>query len=510
VEAHAQLSGRGGTRRRGPLLGLLGDERLARLVAGGDDRAFASLYERHHQALYRYCRSLAGTDADAHDALQSTFTAALVALRRGQRDAPLRPWLFRIAHNESISLLRRRRGGSERAEASESATPSAAQVAADRERLRLLVADLQELPERQRGALVMRELSGLSHEEIAQALDISTGAAKQTVFEARQSLIEFAEGRAMACEEILRVVSDGDRRALRGRRVRAHLRDCSRCSAFAAAIPARQAELKAVAPALPAIAAASLFTRIMGGGSGHGGGSGLVAGATGKSVGAALSAKTMGAGAALVATAAVGATGVIHHFTHSSPRSHAAVSRVAPPSPRAGATAAGADASKTLRVDRADGGVGSARAAVRVSAGRSRPPGAAPGPHRSTHASVSPPLASASPGATTSARVPDGGRAATHTGAAHAHGGRAAHGISHHHRGARSVGPSHRTGSTHAGSSRSHGRSNSGSAPRHPPAGAGASGPKPDVGAGSGATGGSGVTDAGQGAPSRSGHATTP
>src|SRR5258708_26906242 len=91
----------------------LGDERLARLVARGNERAFALLYERHHQALYRYCRSIVRDETDAQDALHSTFAGALVALLRGARDAPLRPWLFRIAHNEAVSLLRRRRPGVE-------------------------------------------------------------------------------------------------------------------------------------------------------------------------------------------------------------------------------------------------------------------------------------------------------------------------------------------------------------------------------------------------------------
>src|ERR1700733_13609857 len=85
-----------------------GDERLARLVADGDERAFAALYERYHQPLYRYCRSIVRNDADAQDALQAALANAFAALRAGRRDAPLRPWLFRIAHNEAISLLRRR------------------------------------------------------------------------------------------------------------------------------------------------------------------------------------------------------------------------------------------------------------------------------------------------------------------------------------------------------------------------------------------------------------------
>jgi RNA polymerase sigma factor (sigma-70 family) len=178
-------------------LARLGDERLARLVAGGNDRAFTALYERYHQPLYRYCRSIVRNETDAQDALQSTFAGALVALRRGQRSAPVRPWLFRIAHNEAISVLRRRGAGEELSEVSGGSVASAEDQAGDRRRFALLVADLRELPERLRAALLMRELSGLSHEEIAIALDTSLGAAKQAIFEGRRGLAEFAEGRSM-------------------------------------------------------------------------------------------------------------------------------------------------------------------------------------------------------------------------------------------------------------------------------------------------------------------------
>jgi RNA polymerase sigma factor (sigma-70 family) len=286
------------------------DERLARLVGGdGSERAFGVLYERYHQPLYRYCRSMLRNDADAQDALQSALAGAFAALRRGRRDAPLRPWLFRIAHNESVSLLRRRRPECELSEALDCPAVSVEKRVEERARLAVLVADLSALPERQRGALVMRELSGLPHEEIAVALGVSVGAAKQSIFEARRSLLEFSEGRAMACEEVRRMMSDADGRARRGRRVRAHLRDCSGCAAFAAAIPARSADLRAIAPPLPAVAAAGLFARAVGGGSGHGAGSagGLAAGAAGKTAGLAFAAKAL-AGVAIVATATVGAT----------------------------------------------------------------------------------------------------------------------------------------------------------------------------------------------------------
>jgi len=302
----------------------LGDERLARLAARGNTRAFAAVYERYHQVLYRYCRSILRDDADAQDALQSTFTRALSALKRGQRSAPLRPWLFRIAHNEAISVLRRRRRGEESlADASLPLAASAEDQAGERARMTLLLGDLAALPERMRSALVMRELSGLSHEEIAIALETTPGAAKQAIFEARRGLQECAEGRAMACAEVCRAISDGDGRLLRGRRVRAHLRDCASCSAFAASIQARQSDLRALVPVLPAAASAAVLSRAMhlGGAGGGGAGGAAAVGAAGKTIGVAFTSKGF-ATASVLATAAVSVGGV------------AAVVRLAPDSVR--------------------------------------------------------------------------------------------------------------------------------------------------------------------------------
>src|SRR2546423_9321081 len=85
------------------------DQRLARLASRGNARAFALLYERHHQALYRYCLAIVRAPEDAQDALQNTFMNAFAALRASERDVAVRPWLFRVAHNEAVSILRRRR-----------------------------------------------------------------------------------------------------------------------------------------------------------------------------------------------------------------------------------------------------------------------------------------------------------------------------------------------------------------------------------------------------------------
>src|SRR5215468_3606857 len=90
-------------------LQLLGDERLAQLAATGDRRAFDVLFERHRRGLERSARSIVGNEHDAQDVLQSTALKAFVNLGGRSSDAPPRSWLYRIATNEAITVLRRRR-----------------------------------------------------------------------------------------------------------------------------------------------------------------------------------------------------------------------------------------------------------------------------------------------------------------------------------------------------------------------------------------------------------------
>src|SRR6201995_6014621 len=262
------------TSRRLPFgLGRLADERLAQLVAAGRERAFAVLYERYHQPLYRYCRSMLRNDQDAQDAMQSTFAAALAALQQSKRNAPFRPWLFRIAHNEAITVIRGRRdAGQEIPDSVLGYAASASDEADDRARMAVLLADLAQLPERQRAALLMRELNGLSHVEISVALATSVTAAKQAIFDARTALTELAEGRALACEDVRHKISERDGRVLRSRRMRSHLRDCSSCASFAAAISERRSDLRAITPLLPAAASAALLARLGRSASGYAGG----------------------------------------------------------------------------------------------------------------------------------------------------------------------------------------------------------------------------------------------
>jgi RNA polymerase sigma factor (sigma-70 family) len=359
-------------------------------AARRDSAALADLYERHHQALYRYCRSILRDDEEARDALQSTMAKALAALRDEERDFEVRPWLFRIAHNEAISRVRQRREAVDLDAIGTLGSDSLAQAVEDRARLEQLRVDLRDLPERQRAALVLRELSGLSHEEIAVVLHSSARAVKQTIFEARSALHECAEGRAMLCADVQRALSDGDGRVLRGRRLRAHVRSCRMCREFKTALVQRPADLALLAPALPSAAGAALLAKLLpaakagvtsAAGTGAAG-SGVTAGTAGGGVAAGAAGGGVTAGAATggvvatvatkvaivaVAAATLGGTGVVVRdaVTRDDPPRRPDVAAPATGAPRPVSTPA------STRPPAFDAAAGSAGRGASATAGRS-------------------------------------------------------------------------------------------------------------------------------------------
>ncbi len=294
---------------------LLSDERLTRRAVGGDERAFAAIFRRYHQDLYRFCLAIVGNPHDAQEALQNTMAKVLRALPGEEREIELKPWLYRIAHNESIDLLRRRREMHELDVEQVAPGYGLAEDVVTRERLRQLLDDLRELPERQREVLVMRELSGLDFEEIGGALGTSGAVARQTLYEARQSLRQMSEGREMGCSDVVKALSDGDGRVARRRDIRAHLRSCGGCRRFREEIKSRERDLAALAP-LPALTAVGMLQGLLGGSQGASGG-GLAAalgGGAAKSIGASAAAKGI---ATVAVVAALGVTaadkgGAIH------------------------------------------------------------------------------------------------------------------------------------------------------------------------------------------------------
>lgn len=282
------------------------DERLVKRAARGDSGAFEAIYQRYHQELYRFCLTMVGSPQDAQDALQNTMVKVLRALPGEKRKIQLKPWLYRIARNESVETLRKRRDSAE-LEPHQAITSGITETAETRERLRGLLGDLEQLPERQRAALVMRELSGLNFDQIGVAFGSSAAVARQTLYEARLSLRQLEAGREMRCAEVMRELSDADGRVTRRREIRAHLRSCADCRAFRDEISKRHEDLAALS-ALPLAASAALLQGVLGKAAATGaaaaGGSGL-AGSVGAGAGQAVATSAIVKSVATVAVVAV-------------------------------------------------------------------------------------------------------------------------------------------------------------------------------------------------------------
>ncbi len=170
----------------GPALRAQPDRRLVDLVRNGYDAAFEEIVRRYRRPLDRFAAAIVGGHSE--DVTQDAFSKALLALRGSEAEIELRPWLYRIVRNTALNDLRDRPAATEELAETLPGGLSAAAEAEAREELRELTSRLRALPEPQRAALVMRELEGLSHEEIAAALGVSGGAARQAIFRARAAL----------------------------------------------------------------------------------------------------------------------------------------------------------------------------------------------------------------------------------------------------------------------------------------------------------------------------------
>ena len=134
---------------------------------------------------------LGGRHHDAEEVVQDAFLRALGALSETERDMALRPWLYAITRNRALDELRRPQRTVPFAHEDHGLPePGASPVSilARREAVAGLVADLEDLPTRQRRALVMHELEDRSHSQIGRVLNVSRGASKALVHRARGSL----------------------------------------------------------------------------------------------------------------------------------------------------------------------------------------------------------------------------------------------------------------------------------------------------------------------------------
>jgi RNA polymerase sigma factor (sigma-70 family) len=259
---------------------LCSDEALARRAGAGDDAAYAVIYTRYHARIEAYCRAIVRHDEDARDAAQTAMTKALVAMRSERGGLHLRSWLYRIAHNEALTVLRRRRNHDELTDALEGRDTDPVIEVLLREQLRAMLDGLRGLPASHREALLLRELGGLDYATVAGVVGMTPGATRQAVFRARRALrAERAGFEQPPCSEIRNVLADHDGRRRRARRVRAHLRSCRACREWDAARPARARALAALPAAWASSAATWLWSWIGGAAAGSPGGIGAAAAA---------------------------------------------------------------------------------------------------------------------------------------------------------------------------------------------------------------------------------------
>ncbi len=173
------------------------DRALVLKAQAGDREAFGALVSRYMQQAYRTALGLVGSHEDALDLSQEAFARAFRARRRIDPDRPFYAWLYQILRRLCFNFLRDRKTRRTRlAEAGpwlvEEARSHAEDPgrAAERADLRSrLTAAIEQLPEREREVLVLREFEGLRYREIADLLGIPIGTVMSRLYGARKALV---------------------------------------------------------------------------------------------------------------------------------------------------------------------------------------------------------------------------------------------------------------------------------------------------------------------------------
>jgi RNA polymerase sigma-70 factor (ECF subfamily) len=173
------------------------DQPLVRAALAGDLRAFERIVERHRDVVFRVIARLVADDAEAEDLTQDTFLRAFHRLERYRGDAPFRSWLLRIAHNTAVTYVTQAgrlsahaidAAGEEVAGAVEAGSP--ADQLERRERRQRLDKKLKGLGRAHRTVLVLRDIEGLSYEEISRITDSPIGSVKGRLHRARSEFID--------------------------------------------------------------------------------------------------------------------------------------------------------------------------------------------------------------------------------------------------------------------------------------------------------------------------------
>ncbi len=175
------------------------DHELIDEALGGSDEAFDALIGRYQKRLVHSLEYALGSREDALDAAQQAFVSVWRNLTGFRRNAAFYSWLYRIALNaartaqrrqrvDAASLDRLRNHGELAQDSAPSSNPD--HVVTSAERVELVQQGLHSIADEFRQPLVLREIDGMSYEEIAEALDIPVGTVRSRIFRARQKLIQ--------------------------------------------------------------------------------------------------------------------------------------------------------------------------------------------------------------------------------------------------------------------------------------------------------------------------------
>jgi RNA polymerase sigma factor (sigma-70 family) len=292
--AAPRRSARGVQLPRSPrILAALGDDRLVEQVRRGNDAAFEAIFDRYHRGILSFARHMLSSAEEAEDVVQHTFAQAYDSMRRGDRELKLKAWLYTIARNRSLSVLRARR--EQAAELEELPTAGLSDAVLQRAELRDLLSDLRQLPEDQRAALVLSEMGDLSHAEIATVVGCEDTKVKSLVFQARSSLLETRKARETPCHEIREHLATASGGELRRGPLRRHLKHCGGCSEFRDDVRRQRAMLAAALPVVPSLALkkGALAAAGVGGGATAAGGGAAAGGGLVSLVGSSAAGKTV-------------------------------------------------------------------------------------------------------------------------------------------------------------------------------------------------------------------------
>jgi RNA polymerase sigma-70 factor, ECF subfamily len=167
------------------------DLELVEKARQGDSAAFHELVDRHARPLFALAFSLSGNAADAEDALQEMFTGAFRGLRGFEGRSSVKTWLVRILVRQVAG--RRRKAGRQPTQPLDAAAEATAAVLApfgSTEARIDVMAAIRTLNPEHRDVVLLREIQGLSYDEIAGVLDVPLGTVESRLFRARQALRE--------------------------------------------------------------------------------------------------------------------------------------------------------------------------------------------------------------------------------------------------------------------------------------------------------------------------------